>query len=139
MPIRFFNEDVDFKPRNPQKTKNWINEAIGLEDCTLGEINYIFCSDQYLLAMNKRFLRHNTFTDIVTFDTSEQEGKISGDIYISTDRIADNAVKFKVPFDQELRRVLIHGVLHLIGYGDKSQRQKSAMRRKEDTYLSLWP
>lgn len=138
MAVRFFCEDVAFDIPNPQKTKNWVRKAIDLENCSPGEINFIFCSDKYLLSINKQYLNHNTYTDIVTFDTSEEKDVISGDIYISVDRIKENAGRYDATFQHELLRVLIHGVLHLVGYGDKSQRQKSEMRRKEETYLSLW-
>ena len=100
-------------------------------------MGYVFCSDEFLLEINKQFLDHDTLTDIVTFDYTE--GKIlNGEIYISTDRVADNAKDFNVDFDIELRRVIIHGLLHMCGYGDKTEDEKELMRAKEDEYLVLW-
>ena len=135
--IRFFEEDVAFTIPHPRKTSAWIKSAIVKERKTLGEVNYIFCSDEYLRQVNIQYLNHHTFTDIVTFDSSEVKGQISGDIFISIDRVKENAEKFKTTFDHELHRVLIHGVLHLIGYTDKGLEKKAAMRKKEDAYLSL--
>jgi rRNA maturation RNase YbeY len=135
--IRFFNEDTPFKLPHPLKTKNWIKESISREKSHLKEINYIFCSDEYLLKLNKDYLNHTTYTDIITFDNSLEESFIEGEIYISIDRVRENAEKFNASFDEELHRVLIHGVLHLLGYKDKSIREKSLMRKKEDAYLSL--
>lgn len=135
--IQFFYEDIDFKLRNSRKTISWINASIKTEGKNAEELNFIFCSDHYLLQMNIDYLQHNTYTDIITFDTSEEEGNISGDIFISIDRIKDNAVKFKKEFDNELHRVMIHGILHLIGYSDKTPSKKKRMREKEDAYLSL--
>jgi probable rRNA maturation factor len=135
--IQFFNEDVDFKLKNSRKTIGWINSSVKAEGKLPGELNFIFCSDNYLLKMNIDYLNHNTFTDIITFDTSDGDTSISGDIFISIDRVRENAVKFKKELDDELHRVLIHGVLHLIGYSDKSANKKSIMRGKEDAYLSL--
>ncbi len=101
------------------------------------DINYIFCSDRYLLVLNREFLNHNTLTDILTFDYSVGKS-ISGEIYISTERVQENSVKYKSLFSEELRRVMIHGVLHLIGYDDKKPRHAQGMREKEEAYLSLW-
>ena len=135
--ILFFCEDVDFKLKNSRKTISWIKDSIKNENKVPGELNFIFCSDNHLLQMNLDYLQHNTFTDIITFDTSEDKGLISGDIFISIDRVTDNAFKFKKELDNELHRVIIHGVLHLIGYSDKTVNKKSIMRGKEDAYLSL--
>jgi rRNA maturation RNase YbeY len=135
--IRFFEEDIAFQIPHPRKTSTWIKAAIAKEKRTLGELNFIFCSDQHLREMNIQYLNHHTFTDIVTFDNSEEKGLISGDIFISIDRVTENAQKFKTTFDHELHRVLIHGVLHLIGYSDKGTEKKVTMRKKEDAYLSL--
>jgi len=135
--IRFFCEDVDFKLKNTKKTIQWLKSSIDSEGRAPGEINYIFCSDAHLLQMNIDYLQHNTYTDIITFDTGEVENLICGDIFISIDRVKDNAIKFKKEFDEELHRVIIHGVLHLIGYSDKTPNKKNIMRRKEDAYLSL--
>lgn len=134
--IHFFSEEIDFQIQKPSKTKQWIKSTIEAEGHNLESLNYIFCSDEYLLSKNIEYLNHNTLTDIITFDTSESES-IEGDIFISIDRIRDNADKLNVSFQDELDRVLIHGVLHLIGYGDKGSEQKKLMREKEDSYLSL--
>ena len=136
--INFFSEGISFSVPNPRKTKSWLTESIAAEGASALEINYIFCSDQYLLSINKGYLKHNTFTDIITFDNSEKESLLEGDIFISVQRIAENAKKYEVPPEQELRRVMIHGVLHLLGYGDKTPKQNAEMRKKEDHYLSLW-
>jgi len=134
--LQFFVEDVDFKLNNPRKISAWIREVIEKEGSSLKSINYIFCSDEYLWGLNTLYLNHNTYTDIITFDTSDTE-QIEGDIFISVDRVKENAEKFKKSFTDELHRVIIHGVLHLLGYSDKSSRKRIIMRKKEDTYLSL--
>lgn len=135
--INFFAQDLEFKMPHPRKTKAWIKEVIRRENKTLTNLNYIFCSDAYLLAINKQYLNHQTLTDIITFDNSEGDGNIEGDIFISIDRVHENASRLSAPFEEELQRVLIHGVLHLSGYEDKSPKQKEDMRKKEDACLSL--
>lgn len=135
--LEFFNQDISFKVPKPRKTKLWITEVILREKAHLVHINYIFCSDAYLLSMNERYLNHKTLTDIITFDNAEIEGEIEGDIFISIERVIANAQGLKISFSDELHRVMIHGVLHLIGYSDKSIEEKSVMRKKEDAYLSL--
>lgn len=136
--IYFFYEDTSFKLPTPRKTKDWIKAIIQAECKDLGILNYIFCSDNYLLAINRQYLGHDTFTDIVTFNHAESDGSaLEGDIFISVDRVQENAAQLKTPFDEELHRVVAHGVLHLAGHDDKSQGDKAAMRAKEDTYLSL--
>jgi probable rRNA maturation factor len=135
--IQFFAEQVVFKLKHPRKTSNWIKSTITKEKKKVGSINFIFCSDAYLLEINQQYLNHNTLTDIVTFDNSEDDSIIEGDIFISIDRVSENALKFERPTDEELHRVIIHGILHLIGYSDKSTLQKTEMRKKEDAYLSL--
>jgi probable rRNA maturation factor len=135
--IHFFIEDITFKLSNPRKVVSWINNSIKSEGAVLASINYIFCSDEYLLDINRQYLNHNTYTDIITFDNSEEQNSIEGDIFISIERVKENAVKFNKSFESELHRVIIHGVLHLLGYSDKSSRKKAVMRKKEDTYLSL--
>ena len=136
--INFFNQDISYKLPKARKTKEWIEGVIKREKKQLTHLNYIFCSDEYLLSINEQYLNHKTFTDIITFDTSDTPGKIEGDIFISIERIKANAVSFGTSLDQELHRVLIHGVLHLMGYRDKSRAEKVRMRKKEDAYLSLW-
>ena len=102
----------------------------------LKELNYIFCSDAYLLQINQQYLNHDTYTDIITFDNSEQEKVIVGDIFISAERISENALKFKVPEANEMHRVIIHGALHLLGYKDKTAESKKLMTQMEDNYLA---
>lgn len=137
MPVYFFSEDVSFTLKHPRKTSNWIKQIVKREKKKIDTINYIFCSDSYLLSLNKQYLKHNTLTDIITFSTSEDHDVIAGDVFISIERVEENALTFKVPFDIEIHRVLAHGVLHLLGYQDKTLRQKGQMRKKEDAYLSL--
>lgn len=135
--IRFFNQEIEFKLSKPLKTRNWLKAVIEKENHKLGNLNYIFCSDSYLLTINQQYLNHKTLTDIITFDHREKEDDIEGDIFISVDRVEENAAKLMTDSDEELHRVIVHGVLHLCGYGDKSSAQKSVMRKKEDAYLSL--
>ena len=121
---------------HPRKTSQWIKFMIKKEGKILNSINYIFCSDLYLLQINQQYLNHSTLTDIVTFDYS-QKTKLEGEIYISIDRVKENSETYDRPFDEELHRVIIHGVLHLVGYKDKSKAEKSLMRKKEEACLSL--
>lgn len=134
--ISFFEEDINFKLKNKTQVRQWITDAIKAEGFKLKELTYIFCSDNYLLQINQQYLDHDTYTDIVTFDNSEEEGIIVSDIFISIERIRENAAKFNVPEATELHRVIIHGVLHLLGYKDKSAPDKQKMTEKEDFYLS---
>ena len=133
--INFFEEDIAFKLKNKIAIRKWITGAIIAEGYKLEELNYIFCSDNYLLQINQQYLDHDTYTDIVTFDNSEEEGLIVSDIFISVDRTRENAAKFVVTEAQELHRVMIHGALHLLGYKDKSVADKKKMTSKEDFYL----
>jgi probable rRNA maturation factor len=137
--IRFFSEDTDFQIRNKKKISNWISFAVSAEKQKLKGLNYIFCSDEHLLPLNEFYLKHNTLTDIITFDNSDIKEGIEGDIYISIDRIQENANKFEESFEKELLRVIIHGVLHLLGYDDKSEKDSKIMREKERYYVSLYP
>jgi len=134
--IIFHQEDISFRLKNIKKIKSWIEKSIALERGIVGDLNYIFCSDTYLHKINLEYLKHDTLTDIITFDYSEKK-QISGDIFISIDRIKENAPKFNQSTDIELNRVLIHGVLHLLGYKDKTPKEKETMRAKEDFYLTL--
>jgi rRNA maturation RNase YbeY len=129
-----FQNDVPLKLAGRVKLKKWIARTIQKERKAVGEISFLFTSDEILLKHNIRFLKHDTYTDIITFDYSGN-GKVSGDVMISVQRVTDNAKKFKVEFSNELKRVMIHGVLHLCGYGDKTARQKLLMRSKEDAAL----
>jgi probable rRNA maturation factor len=134
--INFFEEDIRFKLKNKTGVKQWVKDTIGAEGYKLKELNYIFCSDQYLLQINQQYLDHDTYTDIITFDNSEKDEIIEGDIFISIDRIRENANKFNSGEENELHRVIIHGALHLLGYQDKKAESKKLMTEKEDHYLS---
>ena len=134
--IHFFEEDITYKLKQKISVRQWITETIQAEGYKLKELNYIFCSDQYLLQINQQYLNHDTYTDIITFDNSETEGSIVGDIFISIERIRENAAKFNTPETDELHRVIIHGALHLLGYTDKSVAAKQKMTEKEDFYLA---
>ncbi|WP_435355337.1 rRNA maturation RNase YbeY [Emticicia sp. SJ17W-69] len=136
--INFHTEDINFKVEKPIKTKKWLKKVIEMEGFELSEINYIFCSDEYLHKINLEYLDHDTLTDIITFDNSEEKNLIEGDIFVSIDRVNDNAKDFNSSFEQELQRVLVHGVLHLCGYYDKSIEDEKQMRAKEDFYLNIW-
>lgn len=135
--VNFFNEDVVFTLKNKIKVKDWIKSTIKAESYTLQELNYIFCSDQYLLQINQQYLDHDTYTDIITFDNSDKHQIITGDIFISIERIRENALKFNSGLENELHRVIIHGALHLLGYQDKKADSKKLMTQKEDHYLGL--
>lgn len=134
--IQFFEEDITYKLRDKAKVRQWVKETIEAEGFKLSELNYVFCSDDYLLEINQQYLDHDTYTDIVTFDNSEKEGVIVSDIFISIPRIKENAEKFKVSETDEVHRVIIHGALHLLGYTDKSPADKKKMTEKEDLYLA---
>jgi rRNA maturation RNase YbeY len=136
MPISFNNQSIPFKLKNKAKLKLWIKSVVEKEKHTLGTINYVFCDDSELLEINLKHLNHNTFTDIITFDYTEGL-KINSDIFISINRVEENAKKFKVSFEEELHRVMIHGVLHLCGYKDKSKSDTELMRKKENLALNL--
>ncbi len=138
MPIRFFDEDISSNIKHKNIHKAWLKSCIEKEGAKLGNINYIFCSDEFLFTMNKQYLNHETFTDIITFDLSEKENVLSADIFISIERVHDNALKFESNFNEELRRVLIHGALHLLGYKDKSKSDALIMREKENTYIKKY-
>jgi len=131
-----FNSNIDFKLKNKIKLKKWINNVIEKEGKKLKFVNFMFCDDKEMVEKNINYLNHMTYTDILTFDYTENN-IISGDIIISIDRIKENAKTYNVTFKKELTRVIIHGILHLIGYKDKSKKEKKIMREKEDFYLSL--
>ena len=134
--INFYSEN-DFKLENIDLYKNWLNRVISSEDKRLGEISYIFCDDEYLLDINQRFLDHDTYTDIISFDDS-MGNLLNGDIYISTERVEENAAEFNEDFETELKRVIIHGILHYCGYKDKSEEDAALMRRKESEKIKLF-
>lgn len=129
-----FNYETDFKLDSETHISNWISITISKEKCREGEINYIFCDDSYLHQLNVEFLNHDTLTDIISFDYSVGK-ELHGDIYISVERVRDNASDFDVEFLEELHRVIIHGILHYCGYKDKTNEDEKLMREKEDYYL----
>jgi probable rRNA maturation factor len=136
--ISFISIEINFKLKNKLKIRSWVKSAIDNEGKAAGDITYVFCNDEYLCQMNEKYLDHNTLTDIITFDYSEKD-KLSGDICISIERIKENAVGFQTTFNKELGRVMVHGILHLAGFKDKSPEDKRLMRAKEDYYLALFP
>ncbi len=131
-----FNSVHDFIIENDSEVKTWLESVLHEEKKELGELNYIFCDDAYLHKMNVEFLNHDTLTDVISFDYTEGN-IVSGDVYISTERVADNAIDFNASFVDELHRVIVHGLLHYCGYKDKTDDDASLMRSKEDHYLSL--
>lgn len=135
MSIQYCSEDTSIPKFKKRNITRWIKETIHQEGKVAGDITFIFCSDAYLLEVNKQYLDHDYFTDIITFDYVE-ENLISGDIFISCDRVQENAAEFNTGFDNELRRIIIHGILHLLGYKDKSKKDKLWMTTKEDYYLN---
>lgn len=137
MAIRFSVQDVHFELENEQNLKKWISNVVLRRGKAVGNISYLFCDDNYLLGVNRQYLNHDTYTDIITFDYVVGN-LVSGDIMISVDRVGENAEKFGVPFEQELHRVVIHGVLHLLGQGDKTDSEAAEMRRLENDALALW-
>lgn len=137
MAIRFSVQDVHFELENEQNLKKWISNVVLRRGKAVGNISYLFCDDNYLLGVNRQYLNHDTYTDIITFDYVVGN-LVSGDIMISVDRVGENAEKFGVPFEQELHRVVIHGVLHLLGQGDKTDSEAAEMRRLENEALDLW-
>ncbi|WP_461533985.1 rRNA maturation RNase YbeY [Sinomicrobium sp.] len=134
--INFYYES-DFTLTDEEIYADWINRAIVSEGKETGEISYIFCDDEYLLSLNQKYLDHDTLTDIISFDYTEGD-IIHGDIYISVERVRDNAADFNIAFEEELRRVVIHGVLHYCGYKDKTEEEKVVMRGKEEEKMALF-
>lgn len=136
IPINFFAEDISFNLKQKGLVRTWIRNTIIAEKHRLRLLNFIFCSDSYLLNINQQYLKHDTYTDIITFDNSDLKQEIVGDIFISLDRIRENAKELGVNEKDELHRVMIHGTLHLLGYPDKGKSAKALMTEKEDLYLS---
>ncbi|HEY4797925.1 MAG TPA: rRNA maturation RNase YbeY [Bacteroidia bacterium] len=136
MPVQFFNQNIRFSIREKNRIRKNILAVIRNEKEQAGKINFIFCDDKFLLSLNKKFLRHNTYTDIITFQYPGK--KLSAEIFISFSRVKENAKQFHLPFEAELHRVMIHGALHLCGYKDKTAAQKKEMREKENFYLNLY-
>ncbi|WP_339710879.1 rRNA maturation RNase YbeY [uncultured Kriegella sp.] len=132
-----YHYETEFKLESETNFSDWISRLLQSEQAILGHLNYIFCSDDYLLKINQQYLLHSDFTDIITFDYSE--GKtISGDVFISVDRVRDNAGAFGVSFSDEILRVMAHGILHLLGFGDKSEEESRMMRLKEEEKMKLF-
>jgi rRNA maturation RNase YbeY len=137
--IHFFVEDTNYALRNKNLLREWIDKVLKEEQEQYHDLNIILCSDDYLYNLNRAYLSRNYLTDVITFDFSENEYVISGDIYISIDRVRENSGKFSGSLKDELHRVIIHGILHLSGYNDKRKRDKEKMTEKENLYLSLRP
>ncbi len=137
--IQFFSEDIDYSLHHEALIRNWILQLIESENFEAGVINIIFCNDLYLLELNQQFLERDTLTDVIAFDYHEKESEISGDIFISIERTTENANEFNQSLEKEIYRVIIHGILHLCGYTDKTTEDKTLMTQKEDNYLSLLP
>lgn len=136
MAITFSNNDIKFSLKEKTRLKKWITQVVEKQKKRVGDIGYLFCDDEYILQVNREYLDHDTYTDIITFDYVEGD-VISGDILISIDRVGENAKSFGVDFEQELHRVIIHGVLHLLGGKDKTPAEVEAMRKKENSALAL--
>lgn len=132
-----FNYETDFELENESKYENWISNVIASEGKHEGEINYIFCDDDYLHKINVEYLDHDTLTDIISFDYSVGN-ELHGDIFVSIERVKDNALDFNVSFDEEIKRVIIHGILHYCGYKDKSEKDELLMRAKEDEKVAMF-
>jgi len=137
MPARFYEQEVAAKLKDKRKLSAFLDKLISkhLKNIKKIQLQYIFCDDSYLLAMNQQFLNHDTLTDIITFDMSEQADEVTGEIYISIDRVTENAKKFSVAYKDELHRVIFHGALHLCGFKDKKTADKEEMRKQEDKCL----
>lgn len=134
--VRYFFEDIKFEYKNRQFNNRWLKMVSESEICRLGDINIIFCSDPYILGINLQYLGHDYFTDIITFDYSEKP-VISGDLFISVDSVRENAAFYGTEFNEELHRVIVHGILHLIGYDDHTDADTAVMRQKENYYLQM--
>ncbi|MBE6207235.1 MAG: rRNA maturation RNase YbeY [Rikenellaceae bacterium] len=140
MAVKYYTDDCSYRLPEKRRTAAWLREVAEAEGYRLGDVNYIFCSAARLLEMNKEFLGHDYFTDIITFDYSDRKGSrvVSGDIFIDVETVADNARIYGATKLQEMRRVVVHGVLHLCGQKDKTPRANAQMHRKEDKYLNFW-
>lgn len=135
--INFFYENIDFELSNSEQINIWLHKIAKNYHFRIQELTYIFCDDEYLHKINVEYLKHDTYTDIITFDNSEEMQKIEGDIFISIERVKENANLFKVKFEQELWRVIAHGFLHLLGFGDKTEDEQKLMRIKENEAINL--
>ena len=134
--ISYYKEDTDFIFKGKNLNNRWLRMVAGREIRRIGDVSIIFCSDNYILDVNMRYLQHDYFTDIITFDYCEGD-KLSGDLFISVDSVRENALFYGTEFSDELNRVMVHGLLHLIGYDDHTEEEQKIMREKEDYYLSL--
>ena len=132
-----FNYETDFELSNEAVFASWISNVILSESKTEGEISYVFCDDDYLLKINNQYLNHDTLTDIISFDYSVGN-QINGDIFISIERVAENAIEFKTDFEEEMKRVMIHGILHYCGYRDKTDNDQTMMRQKEEEKMKMF-
>ncbi|MCM4172507.1 rRNA maturation RNase YbeY [Arenibacter sp. TNZ] len=132
-----FHYETDFSIEEETKFTDWISRLVSSENCDHTQLDFIFCDDEYLLKINQDYLNHDTYTDIITFPYEDLNG-LAGDIFISVQRVGENAVDYGVDFDTELKRVMAHGVLHLMGYGDKSEKETLLMRSKEDEKIKLF-
>ena len=132
-----FNYELDFKLDDEQLFSDWLSNVISSENKNEGEINYIFCDDNYLVEINQQYLDHDTLTDIISFDYSVGN-ELHGDVFISVERVVENAQDFDVTFEEELRRVLVHGILHYCGYKDKNEEDENLMRRKEEEKMKMF-
>jgi rRNA maturation RNase YbeY len=136
--VCFFYEEIDFSLANEPQFVSWIRKIISSEKASLENLNYIFCSDEYLLKINKEYLSHDYYTDIISFPYKEFPEPIQGDIFISIDRVKENAIDNLVSFDDELIRVMAHGLMHFMGYKDKSPADSTVMRQKENEMMALY-
>jgi len=137
MPVYFHNEGVSLIFKNKKAVSSWLSSVIESFKKELGTLNFIFCTDEYLLTINKSYLNHNHYTDIITFDYCE-ENKVSGDLFISIERVQEYSLKNNIEFNNEIHRVIVHGVLHLCGLNDKTEREKEKMRAQENKFLALF-
>ncbi len=135
--IQIFTEDISYSLPYPLITKNWLMQVAAQEGYEIDSINIIFCSDEYLHGINLKYLNHDNYTDIITFDNSEEINKIEADLFISIERVRENADTYHCDWELELNRVMVHGLLHLMGYNDKNEYEVQEIRQKEDTYLKL--
>ncbi len=135
MAIHFYTEEIKFQLKSILLIKKWLKQVAEAEKRRLKSLIYVFCTDEYLLKINQDYLQHDTYTDIITFDQSENDSLVEGEIYISIERVRDNAIELNIDFEAELRRVLVHGLLHLLGHNDLSDAEEMQMRLTEDHYL----
>ena len=140
MAVRYYTEECRYRLPDKRRTTAWLRAVAEAEGYTLGDVNYIFCSAERLVAMNREFLGHDYYTDVITFDYSDRRGTkiVAGDVFIDVETVADNAREYGYTRLEEMRRVVVHGVLHLCGQKDKTPRANAQMHRKEDKYLKFW-